>query len=639
MARATAQKYDESSIERLKGLDGVRRKPQMYLGETGDLMVFQCGKELIANGTDEAAAGRNNYVYVHVDNERHIYTVADKAEGIPVGLVLDDPKNPKSKKVSTLTLIMTELHTGGKFSAKAYKTSEGTHGVGAAAVNAVSSSFEVWTNRDRKWHYQKFVCGKPVADVRVVKSLPAAVKNVLPYSPTRGTIIQFVPDQSVVSKDGGKTKAKMNVPYLAQWMRDKAMLNPGVELALSYNGKTKSYLNKEGLAALVRQRCTTLEVEPQGKPFLFTSSCCSAALQWSSYNDDDGLHTYANSGRTINDGEHEVGFRNALVKALAPFRRKTEKFAPKDLYFGLIGVLDWKMSGAAFNGQTKDKLTSNVSDEVEKELLPPLTLFFSKNKSVARAVIRRAMDVKKSKEEFKKSMDAVADAKKRTKSMLPPSLISSPKASPSTRELYIVEGDSAGGTAKNARDERFQEVAKLKGKIANAERYPMHKLLASKAVQDLLSCIGYNFDSHKTDADVYSKLRVNEIFLLPDADVDGSHIAVLLLTLIHKLMPKLIEDGRVYIVDAPLFSAFYKGKRYFGASHAGVVKQLPKGAKVTVMRAKGWGEISADTLAHVAFNPETRTTIRVTPIKGRELEHFKTLVGSDSAARKELLGL
>ena len=211
--------------------------------------------------------------------------------------------------------------------------------------------------------------------------------------------------------------------------------------------------------------------------------------------------------------------------------------------------------------------------------------------------------------------------------------------SPKHHNLTLANGCVVHNTAKNARDDKFQEVAKLKGKIANAERMPMHKLLASKAVQDLLSCIGYNFDAHKTEADVYSKLRVNSIYLLPDADVDGSHIAVLLLTLINKMMPKLIEDGRVFVVDAPLFSVFYKGKRYFGASHAGVIKQLPKGAKVTVMRAKGWGEISADTLAHVAFNPETRTSIQVQPVKGRELEHFKMLVGSDSAARKELLGL
>jgi DNA gyrase subunit B len=630
------RKYDESSIKRLKGLEGIRRKPAMYLGELGDHMVFQATKELIANCVDEFFAGRNTFVYVYADNKTGTYIVADKAEGIPVGLVPEDPANPKSKKVSTMTLIFTEIHTGGKFDDKAYSVSQGTHGVGASATNAVSSSFEVWTNRDRKWHYQAFNCGKPVAPVTQVR-FPSDVKRLLTYNPTCGTIIRFTPDQSVVSTDG-KTKARLNLAFTSKWMKDMAMLNPGLELVLSSGGKTKTYLNKSGLVGIIKSRIEELELEAIGKPFIHNSDSLSIALQWTSYSDDDGIATYVNSGITRDGGEHEIGVRNTLSKVLKPFAKKTDKYAPKDLYFGLIGVINYKMSGAAFSGQTKDRLTSNVSPLIEKELTPILTAFFDKHKTLARSIIRRAVDVKKTKDEFKKTLDAVSNAKRKSKSNLPSSLTQSPRALPSVREVYIVEGLSAGGSAKRARDPSFQEILSLTGKIANSAKMKLHKLLESKAVQNILISIGYNFDSHRNE-NVGHKLRVNKIFLLPDADEDGRHITVLLLTLLHKLMPELFTDGKVYIVDAPLFSAYFKGNRYFGSTLEDVKKQLPKGANVQVMRSKGWGEISHETLAEVAFNPKTRSVIQVKPVNGKELKHFEALVGNDTLARRELLGL
>lgn len=634
------QKYDESSIKRLKGLEGVRMRPTQYLGQRGNYMVFQCAKEIWDNAFDEAFAGRNKHIYVHADNKNGSYLIADQAEGIPVGLVLSDPENPRSKKVSMMTLIFTEIHTGGKFDDKAYAQAKGTHGVGASATNAVSSSFEVWTFRDRKWHYQKFAKGLAVGVVENTPP-PKSVKDRLNYVPKKGTIVLFSPDQTVVSVDKGKTKAVLELSYTARWLKDMALLNPGIEVTFSANGKTKTFFNKDGLTYLLKYRMQKLECEPEGRVFAHDSGNMSVALQWSSHPEDDQMFTYVCSGLTNEGGEHEVGFRNALFKSISAFKLKSHKFAPKDIYYGLIGIFNYKMSGAEYGGQTKNKLVSNVAADVEKELLPVFNAFFNKNKTLARRIIRRAVDVKKSKEEFRKSLKSVSDAKRATKSNLPSCLVTAPKATVATRELFIVEGDSAGGSAKKARDARYQEVMKLDGKISNAIRTKPHALLASKKIQNLLSAIGYNFDAQKEgDNDPYKKLRVKDIILLPDADVDGDHICVLVLTLLYKLLPKLFDQGRVLIVDAPLYSAYFKGKRYFGDNHQSVVKQLPKAApKNIVMRAKGWGEIGHETLAHVAFSPTTRKLIKVAPLKTRHCADFERLMGSDTSVRKELLGL
>jgi DNA gyrase subunit B len=301
--------YDESSISRQLGLEGVREFPTMYLGERGDSMAFQGAKEIIDNANDEFLAGRNKSVFMYADNKRNQYMVADEAEGVPVGLRAIDPSNPKSKKVSTLTMIFTELHTGGKVNNKAYKFSKGVHGVGAACTNAVSSSFEVWTRREGIWYYQKFEKGVPSFDLKSRSVPDARVVKILGKKPTRGTIILWSFDQSIISIDKGKTKAVVNMQFMANWVKTYADLNPGIVMTVATPKHRKTFCNKEGIKSLLKKRVEDAGLTPLGRPLVYESEDMTLSIQWTNRPDDTGLETYVCSGRTIFDGEHEVGFR------------------------------------------------------------------------------------------------------------------------------------------------------------------------------------------------------------------------------------------------------------------------------------------------------------------------------------------
>lgn len=435
--------YDESSIKRLRGLEGIRHRPTMYLGERGDMMVYQGAKEIWDNCADEFLAGRNKFIFVHVDNKTGTYTIADKAQGIPTGTVLTDPDNPKSKKISLLTAIFTEIHTGGKFDNSAYKVSRGVHGVGAAATNAISSSFKVWTNRDGKWYHQTFKHGKVATDI--TNTAPdKAVRALLPYAPKSGTIVQFIPDYAIVNEAKGK-QAKLDMTYAASRLKDLATLNPGLEIVLSCNGKSKTYLNKD-LKTIIDQELKKFEVEAIGRPFIFHTQTLTAVLQWTTYDEDDGFSTFVSSGITEDGGEHEVGMRNAIHKSISKYKKAKDSFTATELLSGLLGVFDYKMSGAEYSGQTKSKLVSRVAPEVEAALLPELDKFFAKNKALARQIIKRTLDLKKAKEEFKRDAKAISEGKKKGKGInLAGILVSCPRCNPAKRELFILEGDSAGG--------------------------------------------------------------------------------------------------------------------------------------------------------------------------------------------------
>lgn len=652
--RASAS-YDESNIKMLKGPEKVRKKPGMYLGERGDPMVYRGVKEIVDNCYDEFSAGRNKLIEVIFDTRNDFYLVADQAQGIPVGMNKEEGR-------STLELIFTELHAGGKFDDQAYKTSSGTHGVGAAATNAVCESFNVWTQREGQWWSQSYKKGVPTS--KVVKCKPPKIEHqghtLVDKIQKYGSIVAMVFDQTIVSESATDKKAKklapakLNLKSALTWLSNLAELNPGLTIRVTAIGAKKekqyTFLNKEGLPYIVKKLAEDNELTLVAKPFVYQSENIDCVVQWSNHPDTDLFRSFVNCSPTRDHGKHVDGLSSALGKVLNGLKGARDKFKAADVFNGLIGSFNFKMNGAEYNSQTKDKLTSLVNKEVEEILIPQLTEYFAKNKTLAKTVIKRAMDVGKGREALKDVMRGIAGVKKKggaADANLSAFLTSSPRCKPEDRELYIVEGDSAAGPSKDARDPAYQEVFKLTGKMANAIRTDLAKLLVSKAIVLLMKAIGVDPAKIDLDQDISKicfttdKLRVGKIMLLADADVDGKHINCLLLCLIWRLMPDAIREGRVYIVDAPLFSTFFNNKRYFGPSFEAVREQLPASAKnVQITRSKGWGEIDSEMLRYVAFDPANRTILQVLPPKDAEGEaYFRSIMGESTQTRKELLGI
>ncbi|QZE59237.1 DNA topoisomerase II large subunit [Erwinia phage pEa_SNUABM_16] len=648
-----------------EGLDGIRLNPGMYMGERGSDMAYRGVKEPVDNVYDELMAGRTKVLEVVIDYDNDLNIVADMAKGIPT----DFKKLKDGSKETIMTAAFSRAHAGGKFNDQAYKTSAGTHGVGVAALNAISSQLRVWSMYKGGCAYQMWECGvaKSGKDPKQVKAVDKDVMSLLREKKHSkyGTIVAWTLDQTVVSADVQRGKklpknyrhASPDPARIGEWLRNMSLLNPGFEIRLTLikKGKRKEFTfhNKKDLAFIVKTMVDERELEIVGKPFTFQHENITAALAWTNHADTDNFLSFVNTSPTVDGGWHVVGFRDALFEAIKPFMKepkgkgkKKQGFKQEDLLIGLTGMFDWRMHGAQYTSQVKDKLASRVEKEVYELMKDQLVKYFKDNKKVATTIIKRAEAMNKGREELSAVVKSMADTKKKLKgNSLPADLISALKCKPHERELIVVEGDSAGGTAKHARNPDHQEVMLAGGKPLNGLKASLADVLKHKEVQGMLVSVGADLKSldPKAENPVLStkNLRIGNLLFLMDADPDGFHIATLFLGVIYRLLPDLMKEGRVWIVDAPLYNVMHKGIHYGGMTFEECRSKAPSAVKdKEIVRAKGWGEVEPDVLEAIAFNPKTRRLIRVNPFVSVEQERFfRGVVAEDAVHRRRLLGL
>ena len=636
--RKTAGSYSASNIQVLEGLEAVRKRPAMYIGDISEKGLHHLVYETVDNSIDEALAGYCTHIEVTICEDNSII-VQDNGRGIPVDM------HPKEHR-SALEVVMTVLHAGGKFDKGSYKVSGGLHGVGVSCVNALSKRMISQVFRDGKIYQQEYAKGHPLYPVKVVGE-----------TDKRGTRQQFWPDETIF------TVTTYKYDILANRMRELAYLNAGITITLTDlrpddegNTRHEVFYSKDGLREFVRYIDSSrvhlfddviyLNTEKQGVPIEV------AIMYNTSYSEN--IHSYVNNINTIEGGTHLAGFRQAITRVLKKYAEETAakqlekakvEITGEDFREGLTAVISVKVAEPQFEGQTKTKLgNSEVTGAVNQAVGEALTYYLEEHPKEAKLIVDKVILAATARVAARKARESVQRKSPMSGGGLPGKLADCSEKDPAVCELFLVEGDSAGGSAKTGRSRATQAILPKKKKILNVEKAMWHKAFESDEVNNIIQALGVRFglgeDSKEANID---KLRYHKIIIMTDADVDGSHIDTLIMTLFYRYMPQIIQDGYLYIATPPLYRC-KKGKVeeycYTDADRQRFIEKYGDGMEsgITTQRYKGLGEMSAEQLWETTMNPETRLLKQVTIENAADADYvFSMLMGDDVGPRREFI--
>ena len=629
--------YGASSIQVLEGLEAVRKRPSMYIGDTGSKGLHHLVYEVVDNSIDEALAGYCTHIEVTINTDNSV-TVSDNGRGIPVDMHEKEGK-------SALEVVMTVLHAGGKFDKGSYKVSGGLHGVGVSCVNALSTLLHVEVYRNGKVYMQEYCCGIPQFDVKEIGT-----------STHTGTSVTFHPDKDIFHE------TVYQYSILAARLRELAYLNAGIHLqltdmrALNENGEPKLEIfhSTEGLREFVRYIDSSREPLIQDVIHISTEKYGTPVEIAMVYNTSysENLHAYVNNINTIEGGTHVTGFRTALTRTLKKYAEDNKLFEKAkieingdDFREGLTAVISVKVAEPQFEGQTKTKLGNDeVKGMVDRAVGEALGNYLEEHPNEAKTIVQKVILAATARNAARKARELVQRKSPLSGSGLPGKLADCSSKDPSLSELFLVEGDSAGGSAKSGRDRQFQAILPLRGKILNVEKAMFHKAFESEEIRNIYTALGVTIGTEEDSKALnMAKLRYHKVVIMTDADVDGSHIATLILTFFFRYMKELIENGYVYIATPPLYLC-KKGKVaeycwteeqrlrfieiYGGGNEGGISQQ----------RYKGLGEMNPEQLWDTTMNPENRTLRQITIDNAAEADLvFSMLMGDDVAPRREFI--
>jgi DNA gyrase subunit B len=632
----SASTYEVTDIQVLEGLEAVRRRPGMYIGSTDARGLHHLVLEVVDNSIDEALAGACDRIEITLNPDNSV-TVQDNGRGIPVG-PHPTQRTPDGEPMDALEVVMTILHAGAKFGGGGYKVASGLHGVGVSAVNALSAWLEVEVRREGKIYQQRYEQGRPVAPVEVIgKTRPRETS-------TRTT---FLPDAAIL-KD-----VKFRFDVLMQRFREMAFLARGLTLRFVDNrpvrrkpvGREMTFYFEGGIASFVRY--LNKNRDPLHSPIYVerqvNSTLVEAAIQYTN-GYAESMFAFANNVNTVDGGTHLTGFRSALTRSLNDYARgkgllkdKDPNFTGEDTRQGLTAVLSVKMTDPQFESQTKGKLgNAEVRGQVESVVGEAIADFLEGNSREARKIIQKCITSSRAREAARKARDLVIRKSALERMTLPGKLADCADRDPARTELFIVEGDSAGGSAKQGRDRRFQAILPLRGKILNVEKARLDRILSNNEIKAIITALGTGIGAQFN----LDNLRYSRIVVMTDADVDGSHIRTLLLTFFYRYMESLVENGHLFIAQPPLYriEAGRKHQYVYSEEEKDRLIRRFQDRKVTLQRYKGLGEMNPDQLWETTMNPEKRTLLQVTIEDAAAADRtFDMLMGSSVPPRKRFI--